>query len=96
LSDQLLTSTYKHIYDHFINSFDTTDRFVIIGYSYRDIHINEIIKNAVDNCNFLIYNVNPNVRFPFRRNYTNENIINFSTITELKKLLSPQTIATKG
>jgi len=80
-------SIYKHIYAHFANSFGATDRLVIIGYSYRDKHINEIIKKAVDSYDFYIVNINPGMPFPFRRNYSKEKVINLRSIEEFHDIV---------
>jgi SIR2-like domain len=82
---------YKHLYEHFYNSFQDTERLVIIGYSFRDNHINEIIKKAIDNYSFDIVNVNPSGPFPFRRGYSRETIIQYNSIEELSNLLQCET-----
>lgn len=73
---------YKEIYSHFRASFVNCDRAIIIGYSYADTHVNEIIKNAIDIDDFNVININPGIEFPFRRDYTAKNISNYSTISK--------------
>lgn len=74
---------YKKMYKHFMDSFKSIDTLIVIGYSYSDIHINKIIKTAVDSYDFTIININPFVTFPFRKNYSREKIIEKKGLEEL-------------
>ncbi|MGG9970804.1 SIR2 family protein [Ferruginibacter sp. SUN002] len=74
---------YKQLYSHLKESLATTNKLVIIGYSYRDKHINEEIKQCIENNSCEIFNVNPYVAFPFRRNYSQTNIHELDSISSL-------------
>lgn len=76
-------SVYSKIYEHLKFSFENTDKVIIIGYSYRDLHVNEIVKTALDKFDFEIVNINPSVQFPFRKNYSNSKITNLKFISDL-------------
>ena len=74
---------FKPIYENFIKSFSQVQRIVIIGYSYRDVHINKIIKEGIDNGNLEIININPIVKFPFRKNYSSKFVKELESIYDL-------------
>ncbi len=74
---------YKELYTHLRNSLQKTDKLIIIGYSYRDIHINKLIKEFLKTNSCEIININPNVNFPFRRNYSQQNILNLKSLINL-------------
>jgi hypothetical protein len=74
---------YKQMYERLKSSIASTDRLIVIGYSYRDPHVNRLIKDALNREPFEIINVNPHTRFPFRRNYSQENILELSSIADL-------------
>ena len=75
---------YKPIYEHFTASFESIDALLVYGYSYRDAHVNKIIKQAIDTYPFQVINVNPYTPFPFRRNCSSVNIENAESIEEVK------------
>lgn len=74
---------YKKLYSHLRNSLKETDKLIIIGYSYQDIHINKLIKEFLATNTCSIININPNVIFPFRRNYSQENIFHLDSLKDL-------------
>lgn len=74
---------YKRLFEHLEKSLAETQNVIIIGYSYHDNHINDILKNAIDKFNFQLLNVNPNTEFPFRKNYTRDFVKEFKDIQEL-------------
>ncbi|MCA0381489.1 MAG: SIR2 family protein [Bacteroidetes bacterium] len=73
---------YKNLYTRFKNSLRSTEKLIIIGYSFRDNHINELLIHFLSVNTCPIVNINPYVSFPFRRNYSKLNI------TELKSIRS--------
>lgn len=74
---------YKPMFDRFKESFKETDKVVIIGYSFRDIHINKILKEGIDTNDFELVNINPGVEFPFRKNYSRDFVRQLKSIEEL-------------
>lgn len=76
---------YSKIYEQSINALINSDWLLIIGYSYNDVHINKLIKDAGDN-GLKIININPYVKYPFRYQYTLENITNLNSISDLSDL----------
>ena len=57
---------------------------LIIGYSFGDIHVNDIIKNAIDNSNNLksIINIIPSVTLPFdSKDIPTTQLKNFNELT---------------
>jgi hypothetical protein len=75
---------YKKLYSNLIDSLSTTNKLIIIGYSYRDKHINQLIKESLESRLLPIVNVNPYVRFPFRKNYSQNDIFELQNIDQLK------------
>jgi hypothetical protein len=80
INDHLI---YKHLYSNLQNSLLTTNKLIIIGYSYRDTHINKLIKECLDINSCEIVNVNPHVSFPFRRNFSQDGITQLGLMSEL-------------
>lgn len=74
---------YGDLYKTFNNAFRSCKEFMIIGYSFADLHINSVIKLAVDKYEFSIKNVNPGMNFPFRKNYSTNGIDNISSIEKI-------------
>lgn len=74
---------YKELYDSLQKSLLTTNKLIIIGYSYRDTHVNKLIKEFLDVNSCEIVNVNPYVSFPFRRNFSQEGITQLKSMLEL-------------
>jgi len=68
------------MYERFNESFKEINVLYIIGYSYRDTHINKIIKEALDKYDFQVVNVNPDIDFPFRKKYLQENVNNIKDV----------------
>lgn len=74
---------YKTLYKKLEDSLLTNKRLIIIGYSYRDIHINKLILKTLKSNPCEIININPYFDFPFRRDYSFKNIINLKNIAEI-------------
>lgn len=74
---------YKTLFEHLKNELEITNRIIIIGYSYRDLHINELLMKTIKHNSCEIVNVNPYISFPFRRNYSKKNITEIKSIVEL-------------
>ena len=56
---------YQFVFEKFKASFKDCDKLIIIGYSYGDSHINEIIEECVELFDIEIVNINPSKTFPF-------------------------------
>lgn len=74
---------YKQLYKNLKDSLSVTKRLTIIGYSYRDKHINQLIKEALETSVFQIVNVNPYVTFPFRKNFSQKDVLELQYIDQL-------------
>ncbi|SEQ03026.1 SIR2-like domain-containing protein [Hyunsoonleella jejuensis] len=61
---------YSDIYNQFFDNLKTTDNLLISGYSYRDDHVNEAIKDCRAT---KIINQNPFDLFPFKKDHFNIN-----------------------
>lgn len=77
---------YEKLYNYFNESFSSCDEVAVIGYSYGDKHINSIIKNSTDNYNFRVLNINPSIKFPFRKNYSRDLITDLNYISNMRLL----------
>jgi len=75
---------YSDLHKEFVNSFDDCEEILIIGYAYSDLHINSVIKTAIDKSDMTIKNINPSMDFPFRKDYKVDMMINMRDINELK------------
>jgi hypothetical protein len=69
---------YQFVFEKVKESFKECDKLIIIGYSYGDSHINEIIEECVELYDFEIVNINPSKTFPFE----NENLTELKYINE--------------
>jgi hypothetical protein len=80
ISDHLI---YKQLYIKLKDALSNTSKLTIIGYSYRDMHINQLIKEALDANTCEIVNVNPYVSFPFRRKFSQKDILELEDMDQL-------------
>ena len=75
---------YKELYGTFTECFQKCDELLVVGFSFADIHINAVIKSFIDKYDFKIVNVNPGMRFPFRKNYTTNMAVQLNSLEELE------------
>lgn len=68
---------YVELYKRFENVLPKGEKLIIIGYSYADKHINEVISRSLKE-NMLVININPSVEFPFRH----DKVKNINPLTE--------------
>ena len=67
--DGMLREPFKTIRDIFEKHIYQTDIVIVIGYSFRDHHINEIFKNFLRNPNKKLFIVSPSVKVDWHQNF---------------------------
>lgn len=63
---------YEFVYKAFKESFENCNTLLVIGYSFGDSHINEVIKESAESYDFEIININPSKTFPYRQDKLTE------------------------
>lgn len=71
---------YLSLHHRFINTLENLSELFIVGYSYGDDYINEIIEKSIENIK-LIVNVNPKDKFRF----SHKNVCELSSIEGLRQ-----------
>lgn len=71
INNEPLLLLYQEIFEEVLSQNDA--KLLIIGYGFRDIHINRIIANAVKNNGLRIYIISPQKPVDFRRELLNRN-----------------------
>lgn len=74
---------YSYLIKSFEESLKHSDRLIIVGFSYNDKYLVDIVLERFRNSNLNIINVNPADRFPFSLDGENDRIFEINSISEL-------------
>jgi len=70
---------FKELFDYFKTELNSDSDLLIIGYSYGDTHINDLIKENINKNSPIVINVNPNDKYS---NSDYENLLDLNDISE--------------
>jgi len=71
--DKMYSVIYQHLQEHL----PLSDRLIVVGYSFQDDHINQVVMSSLESIKQIVH-INPNIRFP----YFHPNILEINPIKE--------------
>lgn len=77
---------FNSLFHKFMIPFNELDYLIIIGYSYKDEHINSIIERNIDMYKFKVININPDKNVPFENRLSTDSLIKLDFIDQISQL----------